>query len=86
MEHAHIAAHCRDGVGPRPMSTWAWIGLGLATWFAVSLPVGLIVGRIIRAASDEQHRRPPSSPSLVTKDSSGREGGQSVREARVSRC
>jgi transcriptional regulator with GAF, ATPase, and Fis domain len=91
MEHAHIAAHCcRDSVGPRPMSTWAWIGLGLAAWFAVSLPVGLIIGRMIRVASDEQHRRPPSSSFLVTKNRSGRQGESiragSTREQLLSRA
>jgi GAF domain/ANTAR domain len=91
MEHAHIAARCRrDHVGPRPVNTWAWIGLGLAVWFAVSLPVGLIVGRIIRAASDEQHRRLPSSPSLFTKSGYGREGRPSraggTREQLLSRA
>lgn len=92
MEHAQIAAHCCGySLGPRPMSTWAWIGLGLAAWFAVSLPVGLIIGRFIRAASDGQHSRPPSSsPSLVTKNRSGREGESiragSTREQLLSRA
>jgi hypothetical protein len=91
MEHAHIAAHfCRDSVGPRPMNTWAWIGLGLAAWFAVSLPVGLIVGRIIRAAADEQHRHPPTSSPLFTRSGYGGDGKRSsagrTREQLLSRA
>jgi hypothetical protein len=91
MEHGHVAARFwsvrrRDSVRPRPMSTWAWIGLGLA----VSLPVGLIVGRMIRIASDEQQRRRPPAPSLIKKNSSGREGESiragSTREQLLSRA
>jgi hypothetical protein len=33
------------------MSAWWWVAIGLVAWFAVSLPVGLLLGPIFRHCS-----------------------------------
>jgi GAF domain-containing protein len=58
------------------VSTWAWIGLGVAVWCAVAIPVALIAGRFIHRA-DELARRPPFRLSSVRKIYLGREGESS---------
>jgi len=33
------------------MNPWWWVAIGLAAWFAVSLPVGLLLGPFFRYSS-----------------------------------
>jgi uncharacterized Tic20 family protein len=33
------------------MNAWWWVATGLAAWFAVSLPVGLLLGPVFRYCS-----------------------------------
>jgi hypothetical protein len=33
------------------MSAWWWVAVGLAAWFVVSLPVGLLLGPFFRHCS-----------------------------------
>lgn len=33
------------------MSAWWWVAIGLAAWFAVSLPVGLLLGPFFSRSS-----------------------------------
>ena len=39
-------------VGGSDVNSWWWLPIGLATWFLVSLAVGLLVGPALRRASE----------------------------------
>jgi hypothetical protein len=48
------------------MSVWAWVIIASVTWMLLGLAVGLVLGRMIRTADEQEERRQRRLEALVT--------------------